>query len=119
MRALLEAPSQFFTGQNEEENRNVQPELQMSFMELYNDSAFDLLEPKGREIRIDDFVGPQAQDPDLARVLIESNEQFTERFRQARNGRTTAPTRLKEHSSPSHAMLILYIRYADGSNIFR
>ncbi len=100
----------------------VQPEIEMSFMELYNNRAFDLLEPKGHEISIRDEHGSgglQTHCPELARVLIESNEQFIDRFRLARNERITAPTRLNDQSSRSHAMLILYIRFSDGSNIFR
>ena len=121
VRALLEAPGQFFTEQSTgHENQISQPEIEMSFMELYNNRVFDLLEPKGHEISVrDDHGGSQAQCPDLARVPIESNEQFIDRFRLARNERITAPTKLNDQSSRSHAMLILYIRFSDGSNIFR
>ena len=89
-------------------------------MELYNNRAFDLLEPKGHEISIrDDHGGSQTHCPELARVPIDSYEQFISRFRLARNERITAPTKLNDQSSRSHAMLILYVRFSDGTNIFR
>jgi hypothetical protein len=121
VRALLEAPGQFFTGHlTGQESQTVQPEIEMSFMELYNNRAFDLLEPKGHEISIrDDHGGSQTHCPELARVPIDSYEQFISRFRLARNERITAPTKLNDQSSRSHAMLILYVRFSDGTNIFR
>ena len=116
VKGLLDCPDQFL-------DRGSQlaqaPVIQMSFLELYNNRAFDLLEPKGNEISIRDDHGLQTHCPDLARITISSNEQFSERFRLARNERITAPTRLNDQSSRSHAMLILYIQYSDGTSIFR
>jgi kinesin family member 22 len=115
VKGLLDSPSQFVARGSPAPSL----EIQMSFLELYNNRAFDLLEPKGNEISIRDDHGSQTHCPDLARVTIVSNEQFSERFRLARNERITAPTRLNDQSSRSHAMLILYIQYSDGTNIFR
>ena len=116
VKGLLDYPGQFV---DQPAPVTQVPEIQMSFLELYNNRAFDLLEPKATDISIRDDNGLQTHCPDLARVVIESNHQFSERFRLARNERITAPTRLNDQSSRSHAILILYIRYSDGTNIFR
>ena len=123
VRALLEARDQFLAGQlTGHEKQIVQSEIEMSFMELYKNSAVacDLLGPKGHEISIrGNHKGLKTPCPELVRVPIESNEQFIDRFRLASKERTTAHAMFSHQSIPSHAVLILYIRFSDGSNIFR
>jgi hypothetical protein len=121
VRALLEAPSQFLAGHSPgQENHFFPLELEMSFMELYPDRATDLLEPRGHDISLcNDHIASQKHCPEMTRVPIESNEQFLDRFRLARETRITARTKSKEQFCRSHTILTLYIRHSDGSNTLR
>ncbi len=121
VRALLEGPSVFLCGNIPERARHsVQlQDLQVSFMEIYNNKVTDLLGNKDRDLSIREDQDLQVHCPDLTKIKVESMQNFLDIFGAAKNARSTAATNLNDQSSRSHAMLMLHSRYSDGVNMFR
>ncbi|AFN84172.1 kinesin-like DNA-binding protein [Encephalitozoon romaleae SJ-2008] len=74
----------------------------VSYMEIYNEKIYDLLEPKELVLR---ECNGTIVIPNLFNKRVENIEEFEEVFRQGTKNRTTAETKLNKNSSRSHGIL--------------
>ncbi|ADM12691.1 kinesin-like DNA-binding protein [Encephalitozoon intestinalis ATCC 50506] len=74
----------------------------VSYMEIYNEKIYDLLDPKELVLR---ECNGTIVIPGLFTKRVESIEEFEEMFRRGTKNRTTAETRLNKSSSRSHGIL--------------
>ena len=95
--------------------------IYVSFIQLYLESIQDLLEPELKDIKIreDPEKGVLREDPEkgvylegVHRIKCTSPSQCKELFHMGEKYRATASTKMNEHSSRSHAILILRIEHS-------
>ncbi|EDQ91648.1 uncharacterized protein MONBRDRAFT_14574 [Monosiga brevicollis MX1] len=90
-------------------------EIEISVLEIYNETINDLLadkRPKGGLAIRHGKDGPQV--PDLSRHPVTSAEEVRSFFMSSQKNRKTFATDMNEHSSRSHALLIVYV---NGTNL--
>ncbi|CAO2176792.1 unnamed protein product [Urochloa humidicola] len=91
--------------------------IQLSYLEIYNETVRDLLSP-GRPLHLrEDKQGIIAAG--LTQYRAYSTEEVMKLLQQGNKNRTTEPTRVNETSSRSHAILqvVVEYKYMDGVNI--
>ncbi|KAJ1284211.1 hypothetical protein BS78_03G187700 [Paspalum vaginatum] len=91
--------------------------IQLSYLEIYNETVRDLLSP-GRPLHLrEDKQGTVAAG--LTQYRAYSTDEVMELLQQGNKNRTTEPTRVNETSSRSHAILqvVVEYRYMDGVNM--
>lgn len=91
--------------------------IQLSYLEVYNETVRDLLSP-GRPLLLrEDKQGIVAAG--LTQYRAYSTDEVMKLLQQGNQNRTTEPTRMNETSSRSHAILqvVVEYRYLDGANI--
>ncbi|CAL4975375.1 unnamed protein product [Urochloa decumbens] len=91
--------------------------LQLSYLEIYNETVRDLLSP-GRPLHLrEDKQGTVAAG--LTQYRAYSTDEVMKLLQQGNKNRTTEPTRVNETSSRSHAILQVVVEYRsmDGVNI--
>ncbi|PAN29827.1 hypothetical protein PAHAL_5G252200 [Panicum hallii] len=91
--------------------------IQLSYLEIYNETVRDLLSP-GRPLHLrEDKQGTVAAG--LTQYRAYSTDEVMKLLQQGNKNRTTEPTRVNETSSRSHAILqvIVEYRFMDGVNI--
>ncbi|XP_037372355.2 kinesin-like protein KIFC3 isoform X2 [Talpa occidentalis] len=92
--------------------------ITVSAAEIYNEVLRDLLgqEPQEKlEIRLCPDGSGQLYVPGLTEFQVQSVEDINKVFEFGHTNRTTEFTNLNEHSSRSHALLIVTVRGVDGS----
>mmetsp|Transcript_29343 Transcript_29343/g.47373 ORF Transcript_29343/g.47373 Transcript_29343/m.47373 type:complete len:507 (-) Transcript_29343:164-1684(-) len=98
-------------------------EIRMSILEIYNEEVRDLLAPANSaakqklEIRRDPNAGNYVQD--LSESNISSMEEVESLMGQASAIRSTAATNMNEHSSRSHAIIIVTVEGVSTLTGFR
>lgn len=96
------------------EKTNWSYTVRVSFLEIYNETVIDLLNPKathGLDICFNDGKGTTVNN--LSIVNIESADELKNLMRQALDGRKVAATNFNEQSSRSHAVSTIYL---EGTN---
>ncbi|CAO2208612.1 unnamed protein product [Urochloa humidicola] len=91
--------------------------IQLSYLEIYNETVRDLLSP-GRPLHLrEDKQGTIAAG--LTQYRAYSTDEVMQLLQQGNKNRTTEPTRVNETSSRSHAILQVVVEYRsmDGVNI--
>ncbi|KAL6614955.1 hypothetical protein ACP70R_037225 [Stipagrostis hirtigluma subsp. patula] len=91
--------------------------IQLSYLEIYNETVRDLLSP-GRPLHLrEDKQGTVVAG--LTHYRAYSTDEVMKLLQQGNQNRTTEPTRMNETSSRSHAILqvVVEYRYIDGGNI--
>ncbi|CAO2179288.1 unnamed protein product [Urochloa humidicola] len=91
--------------------------IQLSYLEIYNETVRDLLSP-GRPLHLrEDKQGIVAAG--LTQYRAYSTDEVMKLLQQGNKNRTTEPTRVNETSSRSHAILQVVVEYKsmDGVNI--
>ncbi|OEL26379.1 Kinesin-like protein KIF19 [Dichanthelium oligosanthes] len=91
--------------------------IQLSYLEVYNETVRDLLSP-GRPLHLrEDKQGTVAAG--LTQYRAYSTDEVMKLLQQGNKNRTTEPTRVNETSSRSHAILQVVVEYRsmDGVNI--
>ncbi|WVZ69792.1 hypothetical protein U9M48_018523 [Paspalum notatum var. saurae] len=91
--------------------------IQLSYLEIYNETVRDLLSP-GRPLHLrEDKQGTVAAG--LSQYRAYSTDEVMELLQQGNKNRTTEPTRVNETSSRSHAILqvVVEYRYMHGVNM--
>ncbi|KAL6842820.1 hypothetical protein ACP4OV_027664 [Aristida adscensionis] len=91
--------------------------IQLSYLEVYNETVRDLLSP-GRPLHLrEDKQGIVAAG--LTHYKAYSTDEVMKLLQQGNQNRTTEPTRMNETSSRSHAILQVIVEYRtmDGGNI--
>ncbi|XP_008573128.1 PREDICTED: kinesin-like protein KIFC3 isoform X2 [Galeopterus variegatus] len=96
--------------------------ITVSAAEIYNEALRDLLgkEPQEKlEIRLCPDGSGQLYVPGLTEFQVRSVDDINKVFEFGHTNRTTEFTNLNEHSSRSHALLIVTVRGVDGSTGLR
>ncbi|XP_022085619.1 kinesin-like protein KIF22 [Acanthaster planci] len=83
--------------------------LSFSYLEIYQEKVYDLLEVKGQDLPIREDRDRTIFIPNLAERVITSLEEFHDLFVPASKNRTTAATKLNSRSSRSHSILLLKV----------
>ena len=83
--------------------------LYLSFIQIYLESIQDLLEPDTKDIKIREDPEKGVYLEGVQWVQCTSPSQCRELFHMGEKNRATASTKMNEHSSRSHAILILRI----------
>ena len=83
--------------------------IYVSFIQLYLESIQDLLEPELKDIKIREDPEKGVYLEGVNRIKCASPAQCKELFHMGEKYRATASTKMNEHSSRSHAILILRI----------
>ena len=86
--------------------------IYVSFVQLYLESIQDLLEPELKDIKIREDPEKGVYLEGVHRIKCTSPAQCKELFHMGEKNRATASTKMNEHSSRSHAILILRIEHS-------
>ena len=98
------------TNQGEGKNQSGDKfSIYVSFIQLYLESIQDLLEPELKDIKIREDPEKGVYLEGVHRIKCTSPSQCRELFHMGEKNRATASTKMNEHSSRSHAILILRI----------
>lgn len=94
-------------------------EMTMSYLEIYNEKVYDLLDVKEGDLPIREDQQHNIVIPGLSEVSVHSLEEFNARFATALLNRSSAPTKLNTRSSRSHAVLTIKITRQEKTSPFR
>ncbi|XP_074640908.1 kinesin-like protein KIF22 [Tubulanus polymorphus] len=84
--------------------------IRFSYLEIYNEKAIDLLsENKSQDLPIREDKRKRVFIAGLTELEIKTYDDFKRAFGPASQNRTTASTKLNEHSSRSHSILIIKV----------
>ncbi|XP_033627005.1 kinesin-like protein KIF22 [Asterias rubens] len=99
------------TGKQRNDPRNSQWTYTFSFsyLEIYQEKVYDLLEVKSQDLPIREDRDRTIFIPNLAEREIKSLQEFHTLFVPASKNRTTAATKLNSRSSRSHSILLLKV----------
>lgn len=91
-------------------------QMRASFVEIYNETVRDLLDPKLKELRVRDMSGFSYIE-DVREVPITTEEDVHDLLRKGSGIRATASHDMNDASSRSHSIFILYLvaTTADGN----
>ncbi|XP_068438830.1 kinesin-like protein KIF22 [Clinocottus analis] len=81
----------------------------MSYLEIYNEKVLDLLSPSSMDLPIREDKDKNIFIPGLTHTTISCFSDFDKQFVPASFHRTTASTKLNQHSSRSHAVLLIKV----------
>ncbi|KAH0540874.1 kinesin-like protein KIF19 isoform X2 [Cotesia glomerata] len=92
-------------------SNDVDVEVIMSYLEIYNENIRDLLNPNTGYLELrDDSRGRNIQITGLTEVSINSTEEVMKLLHQGNKARTVEPTAANETSSRSHALLNVVVK---------
>ena len=94
---------------NNQNNNNSGFNLYLSFIQIYLESIQDLLEPEAKDIKIREDPEKGVYLEGVQWVRCSSPNECAEIFHMGEKNRATGSTKMNEHSSRSHAILILRI----------
>jgi len=83
--------------------------VKVSFLELYNEKLQDLLDPRKTNLQIKEDKTKGIFVQDVTEVYITSAEEMRQVHKKGSENRTTAATRMNERSSRSHSIFILHL----------
>ncbi|XP_033108529.1 kinesin-like protein KIF22-B [Anneissia japonica] len=117
---IPQAVSDLFAQMKEESEKSptLKYDAYISYLEIYQEKVFDLLEPKAQDL-------PIRQDkhniiiPNLAEKEIVNIEQFKTLFEPASKNRMVAATKLNSRSSRSHTILLIKVVKKEQSAPYR
>lgn len=91
--------------------------VEVSFMEIYNENVFDLLNPGGNKsglkVRNHPTTGPYVED--LSRLAVTTYPQIEQLMDEGSKARTVASTNMNATSSRSHAVFTIVLTVAKAS----
>ncbi|CAH1762191.1 4166_t:CDS:10 [Entrophospora sp. SA101] len=89
---------------------NVTYQVQVSYIEIYNERVRDLLNPKNKgnlKVREHPMLGPYVED--LSKLIVRSFDDIENLMDEGNKARTVAATNMNETSSRSHAVFTLLL----------
>lgn len=96
---------------------DVAVNVEVSFMEIYNENVFDLLNPGGNKsglkVRNHPTTGPYVED--LSRLAVTTYPQIEQLMDEGSKARTVASTNMNATSSRSHAVFTIVLTIAKAS----
>ncbi|XP_071944163.1 kinesin-like protein KIF22-A [Antedon mediterranea] len=84
-------------------------QVYISYLEIYQEKVFDLLEPKDQDLTIRQDRQNKIVIPNLSEKKITNIDDFTSVFVPASQNRTVATTKLNSRSSRSHSILLVKV----------
>jgi kinesin family protein 22 len=87
--------------------------LTFSFLEIYNEKVYDLLDPKPTELPVREDSNNNVIVSNLAEQSIDSYETFCDLYALGTSQRKTCMTKLNARSSRSHSMVMLKLTYTN------
>ena len=107
---IFEQMNKIINNQGEGKNQSGDKfSVYVSFIQLYLESIQDLLEPELKDIKIREDPEKGVYLEGVHRIKCTTPSQCKELFHMGEKYRATASTKMNEHSSRSHAILILRI----------
>ncbi|KAG9294943.1 hypothetical protein G9A89_017737 [Geosiphon pyriformis] len=103
------------------DNPTVKYQVEVSYIEIYNERVRDLLNPKNKgnlKVREHPSLGPYVED--LSKLIVKSFEDVENLMDEGNKARTVAATNMNETSSRSHAvftLLLTQIRHDSETNM--
>jgi kinesin family protein 1 len=91
-------------------NDKLNFQVEVSYIEIYNEKVHDLLNPQNRgslKVREHPVLGPYVQD--LSRLAVNSFENIDQLMDEGNKARTVAATNMNETSSRSHAVFTIFV----------
>ncbi|KAI8992598.1 hypothetical protein BDB01DRAFT_832888 [Pilobolus umbonatus] len=85
-------------------------QVEVSFIEIYNEKVRDLLNPRNKgnlKVREHPVLGPYVQD--LSRLAVDSFENIDQLMDEGNKARTVAATNMNETSSRSHSVFTIFV----------
>ena len=100
----------------EDSDAGTSYQMRATFVEIYNETVRDLLDPKLKELRVRDMSGFSYIE-DVQEVPITTEEDVHDLLRRGSGSRATASHDMNDASSRSHSIFILYLvaTTADGN----
>lgn len=100
------------------ENSDIDFKVEVSFMEIYNELVFDLLNPKnnkkgGLKVRNHPTTGPYVED--LSKLAVNSYAEIESLMDEGSKARTVAATNMNATSSRSHAVFSIVLTQTSTS----
>lgn len=89
---------------------NTQFQVEVSYIEIYNEKVRDLLNPKNKgnlKVREHPSLGPYVED--LSRLVVHSYDDIDHLMNEGNKARTVAATNMNETSSRSHAVFTIFL----------
>ena len=97
---------------NNSQNNDEKFNIYLSFVQIYLESIQDLLDPKYKTIKIRESSNGNIFLEGIQWYKVENKEECSKLFHSGEKYRITECTKLNEHSSRSHAILILRIEHS-------
>eukprot|EP00055_Hartaetosiga_balthica_P013859 m.72956 g.72956 ORF g.72956 m.72956 type:complete len:781 (-) comp8406_c0_seq4:1468-3810(-) len=88
---------------------DVHIDLTMSYLQVYQEKVFDLLEPKDHDLPVRSDVTGNIVVAGLAEKPFSTFDEFKQMFESGLSHRATSGTKLNAHSSRSHAVLVIKV----------
>ncbi|CAG8830094.1 21834_t:CDS:2, partial [Racocetra persica] len=101
---------ELFNRINRNQDTSVTYQVQVSYIEIYNERVRDLLNPKNKEnlkVREHPALGPYVED--LSKLIVNSFEDIENLMDEGNKARTVAATNMNATSSRSHAVFTLLL----------
>ena len=92
----------------EESDAGTSYQMRATFVEIYNETVRDLLDPKLKELRVRDMSGFSYIE-DVREVPITTEEDVHDLLKRGSGSRATASHDMNDASSRSHSIFILYL----------
>ncbi|CAG8664701.1 808_t:CDS:2, partial [Acaulospora morrowiae] len=92
------------------QNPDVTYQVQVSYIEIYNERVRDLLNPRNKgnlKVREHPLLGPYVED--LSKLIVNSFQDIENLMDEGNKARTVAATNMNETSSRSHAVFTLFV----------
>lgn len=100
----------------ENEYASLEPQISLSFYEIYSGRILDLLNNKKRLQVLEDGAN-KIQVKGLQEISVESEDELKEAITYANSVRTTKATQANDTSSRSHAIMCINVRDGEGTVI--
>jgi len=94
-------------------SEDIEFNVKVSFLELYNEKLQDLLDPRKNNLQIKEDKSKGIFVQDVTEVYVSSAEQMKQVHKSGSENKTTAATRMNERSSRSHSIFILNVHQKD------
>ncbi|KAI9008854.1 hypothetical protein CLU79DRAFT_776037 [Phycomyces nitens] len=101
---------ELFNRISKNQNPNLTQQVEVSYIEIYNEKVRDLLNPSNTgnlKVREHPSLGPYVED--LSRLVVKSYDDLNHLMDEGNKARTVAATNMNETSSRSHAVFTIFL----------
>lgn len=97
----------------EEESKEKEFKIKMSFIEIYNENIFDLLLPNEKPLELREDPAKGVHVAGISEIKAENTNEVLELLYLGNQNRSTEPTDANEESSRSHALLLVTVEHKE------